>query len=205
MRRPCVPFWGAYATEHNLPRPGDGGGRAALRQVLKEKENPVSIPGDRDPRNSIPPDRPAPGQAVDPRAAKDRTPTSKYRVLLVEDNPLNQMLGKAMLEHCGCQVDAVGNGREAVETFGRMTYDMIFMDCQMPEMDGFEATVRIRGLEKLRPDAAPAGHVPIVALTAYDTEGDREQCRTVGMDDYVSKPFNVATLQATIAKWCPGR
>jgi len=111
------------------------------------------------------------------------------------------MLGKAMLEHCGCQVDPVANGREAVEAFSRGTYDMIFMDCQMPEMDGFEATARIRDLENHRPDAGSARHVPIVALTAYDTEGDREQCRTVGMDDYVSKPFNVATLQATIAKW----
>jgi CheY-like chemotaxis protein len=115
------------------------------------------------------------------------------------------MLGKAMLEHCGCHVDAVGHGREAVEAFSRVAYDMIFMDCQMPEMDGFEATVRIRDLESRRPDAAPAGHVPIVALTAYDTEGDREHCKTAGMDDYVGKPFNVATLQATIAKWCPGR
>jgi CheY-like chemotaxis protein len=165
----------------------------------------VSTSGDRDPRNSIPPDRSGSDQAADQKAAQDRTTPSKYRVLLVEDNPLNQMLGKAMMEHCGCHVDAVGNGREAVEAFSRVAYDMIFMDCQMPEMDGFEATVRIRDLENRCPDALPAGHVPIVALTAYDTEGDREHCMSAGMDDYVGKPFNVATLQATIAKWCPGR
>jgi CheY-like chemotaxis protein len=133
------------------------------------------------------------------------TEPKKCRVLLVEDNPLNQVLGKAILEHCGCLVEVAGNGREAVDAFSRQPYDMIFMDCQMPEMDGYEATAEIRTIEGKIPEGDRGHRIPIVALTAYDTEGDREQCQLIGMDDYVSKPFTIATIQAAVGRWFPPR
>jgi len=133
------------------------------------------------------------------------TDLQKCHVLLVEDNPLNQLLGKAMLEHCGCRVDVAANGREAVDASGRQRYDLIFMDCQMPVMDGHEATAAIRAREEGDPEGRQNPRTPVVALTAYDSDEDREQCRLSGMDDYISKPFNLATIQATVEKWFTSR
>jgi CheY-like chemotaxis protein len=151
-------------------------------------------------QQSVPPDG-LPGGV----RKEEMTVLQKCYVLLVEDNPLNQMLGKAMLEHCGCRVEVAGNGREAVDALNRQRYDMIFMDCQMPVMDGYEATAAIRAMEGRSPDDNEAHRIPIVALTAYDSEGDREQCRLSGMDDYISKPFNLATIQATVERWYTSR
>jgi len=120
-------------------------------------------------------------------------------ILLVEDNPVNQQLGLEMLEELGCTVTIAGNGREALEKTSRTAYDLIFMDCQMPEMDGFQATRAIREREN------PAGgHTVIVALTAHAMTGDREQCLASGMDDYLSKPFNMESLGAVLRKWLAG-
>ena len=121
---------------------------------------------------------------------------SSFRILLVEDNPVNQAVSRAMLDFFGCRTDVVGNGREALQAVARVRYDLILMDCQMPEMDGYEATRAIREGE-----AAGEGHVPIVALTAHAMEGDREVCLAAGMDDYLSKPYKPDELRAVLAKW----
>ncbi len=125
--------------------------------------------------------------------------TRKLRVLLAEDNLINQEVGKLILENLNCQVDVVGDGAIAVETVFRNSYDLVFMDCQMPEVDGYEAARMIRQREAL---AGEGGHhIPIVALTAHALEGDRELCLAAGMDDYLSKPFNSDQIATILQKW----
>ncbi len=119
-----------------------------------------------------------------------------YRVLLVEDNPVNQAVSKAMLEYFGCRVDVAANGQEALKVLAGRPYDLILMDCQMPVMDGYEATRIIR-----RREAAGLARTPIVALTAHAMEGDREACLAAGMDDYLSKPYRAEEINAMLAKW----
>jgi CheY-like chemotaxis protein/HPt (histidine-containing phosphotransfer) domain-containing protein len=130
---------------------------------------------------------------------------STISILLVENDPLIQKVGKAMLAHCGCRVDIAGNGREGVDAFSRQRYDMIFMDCQMPEMDGYEATGVIRERETKNRGSGAVTRIPIVALTGNATQQDRERCLQAGMDDYLSKPFSVATLQSVLNRWLSAR
>jgi PAS domain S-box-containing protein len=120
----------------------------------------------------------------------------KIRVLLAEDNIINQKVAILMLEKLGCRVDAVANGREALEALTHIAYDLVFMDCQMPEMDGYEATIAIRAHE-----ASGGTHVPIIAMTAYAMSHDRERCLQAGMDDYIRKPVNAKVLQAIVQQW----
>jgi PAS domain S-box-containing protein len=120
----------------------------------------------------------------------------KIRVLLAEDNIVNQKVAILMLEKLGCRVDAVANGREALGALTYIAYDLVFMDCQMPEMDGYEATTAIRAYE-----ARDGTHVPIIAMTAHAMSNDRERCLQAGMDDYIRKPVNAEALQAIIQKW----
>ncbi|BDC52766.1 hypothetical protein F183_A50810 [Bryobacterales bacterium F-183] len=129
-------------------------------------------------------------------AAKATAEKRAMRILLAEDNAVNQKIALRLLEKSGLSADLARNGREAVEASQRSNYDLILMDCQMPEMDGFEATMEIRRLEK-----ATSRHTPIVALTANAMAGDRERCLNSGMDDYVSKPFDVKALQGLIDRW----
>jgi CheY-like chemotaxis protein len=117
------------------------------------------------------------------------------RVLLAEDNLVNQKLVLRLLEKVGLKADVVANGSQAVAAIGKATYDLILMDCQMPEMDGFEATAEIRRLE------GNARHTTICALTAHAMAGDRERCIDAGMDDYISKPLTVGVLNNKIAHW----
>ncbi len=116
-------------------------------------------------------------------------------VLLAEDNPVNQRLTTAILEREGCRVVLASDGREAVEAYQREDFDLIVMDVQMPNLDGYEATRKIRELEK-----ESGGHVPIVGLTAHAMKGDRERCLAAGMDDYLTKPFDPPVLMAIVER-----
>jgi len=121
---------------------------------------------------------------------------TRTRVLVAEDNVVNQKVAVRMLEKLGCRVDVVANGLEALEALAQCPYDLILMDCQMPEMDGYAATAAIRVREQ-----QTGRHIPIVAMTANAMQGDRESCLDAGMDDYVSKPVQSSTLLAMIRKW----
>src|SRR5262245_58705984 len=124
------------------------------------------------------------------------------KVLLAEDNPVNQEVATAMLEDIGCVVTVVGNGQLAVEAVEQERFDLILMDCQMPELDGFGATRRIRAWEREQSahgQSTPA--LPIVAVTAHAMEGDRERCLETGMDDHLTKPFSRASLVQMIERW----
>lgn len=116
-------------------------------------------------------------------------------VLVVEDNLVNQKMVVRMLEKIGCHVDVAVNGLEAVKRAGQSSYDLIFMDCQMPEMDGYEATAEIRRYEN------DLKHTPIIAMTAHAMQGDREKCLQAGMDDYIPKPIKKESLTGIIQKW----
>ena len=119
-------------------------------------------------------------------------------ILLVEDNLINQQVALGILQVQGYSVTIASNGREAVETYARRPFDLILMDCAMPEMDGFEATREIRSR-----DRASGKRVPIVALTANAMAHDREECLNAGMDDHLSKPFSMQTMQETLDRWLP--
>ncbi len=116
-------------------------------------------------------------------------------ILLVEDNPINQKMAQVMLSRMGHHVDLANNGLEAVSKVKEGLYDLIFMDVQMPEMDGFEATLQIRLLE------GKAHHTPIVAMTAHAMAGDAQRCFDAGMDDYLSKPLERDKVKSMVEKW----
>jgi CheY-like chemotaxis protein len=117
------------------------------------------------------------------------------RILLAEDNVVNQMVMKKMLNKLGYHVNVAADGEEVLHSLELMPYDLILMDVQMPEMDGFEATRAIRKL------LASADQPKIIAITAHALEGDREKCLDAGMDDYLSKPVKMADLEEMLAKY----
>jgi CheY-like chemotaxis protein len=117
-------------------------------------------------------------------------------VLLAEDNKINQMVGVKQLKKMGCVVEVAGNGLEVVESWLHNRQPIILMDCQMPEMDGYDATKKIRALEK----ELHLPHTQIIALTAAAMQGDREFCLASGMDYYLSKPVEEAALRSTLEK-----
>ena len=121
------------------------------------------------------------------------------RILVAEDNPVNQEMAVAMLAALGCQADTVANGQEAVEAVASSRYDLVLMDWQMPVLDGFAATAAIRRWEQAQ--GRPA--LPIIALTANIVKGFREECLAAGMDDYMSKPFEQKQLIAILDRWLP--
>ncbi|MBS0170493.1 MAG: response regulator [Nitrospira sp.] len=125
-------------------------------------------------------------------------PAQGHRILLVEDTPVNREVAMGMLEMLGYRIRAVENGRLAVETVARERFDLILMDCQMPEMDGFTATGAIREQERTAPGHP---HIPIIALTANALEGDRARCLAAGMDDYLAKPFTMVQLSGLLSQW----
>jgi signal transduction histidine kinase/CheY-like chemotaxis protein len=153
--------------------------QSALRQCL------VMIDGDIEPA-ALPSELPPPPPEG----------VAGARVLLVEDNPVNLEVAVGILESFGCKVETATNGLEALDRYANGEYGLIFMDCQMPEMDGFEATTEIR-----KQEAKSDRRTPIVALTASAIEGDREQCLASGMDDYVPKPFTTDQMRSALVTW----
>jgi signal transduction histidine kinase/DNA-binding response OmpR family regulator len=129
---------------------------------------------------------------------EDQRPQTGICILLAEDNPVNQYFALRLLQKRGYEVVLAGSGREVLAALEKQTFDLILMDVQMPEMDGFEATAAIREKEK-----ATGTHVPIVAMTAHAMAGDRERCLAAGMDNYVSKPIRSQELFAAIAGFAP--
>jgi CheY-like chemotaxis protein len=146
---------------------------------------------------------PKPGAApLPPLSAGLRARLAGTRILLAEDNVVNQKVALTLLKKLGCTADAVGSGGEVLEALQRIPYSLIFMDCQMPEMDGLEATRLIRKRELVSGRACPwKSPVHIIALTASAMQGDREKCLAVGMNDYISKPVRLGELQAALERW----
>ncbi len=122
---------------------------------------------------------------------------NKIRILVAEDNPVNQKVAQAMLKKIGLRADVVANGKEAIHALQIIPYNLVLMDCQMPEMDGFEAArvIRQKGSKALNP------RIPIIAMTAATMRGDREKCIQVGMSDFIAKPFQKRDLIKTLARW----
>ena len=122
----------------------------------------------------------------------------RCRVLVVEDNPVNQALAVAILAKLGYSAEVAGNGRKAVEAVAHAAYGAVLMDCQLPGLDGYQATVEIRRRE------GTDRHTPIIAMTAAALPGDRERCLAAGMDDYIAKPVLVSDVQSALSHWLRG-
>jgi CheY-like chemotaxis protein len=146
--------------------------------------------------------------------------TAKARILVADDHQVNQKLAVLMLERLGHRVDVVANGQEAIDAIHRKTYDLILMDCQLPVMDGYDATRKIREAEGVTREALDerrevkendsphtlhltSDHIPIIALTANAMREDREKCLEIGMDDYLSKPIKPEQLAKILSQWLP--
>ena len=136
------------------------------------------------------------------RNARAAIPRFEARVLVVEDNPVNQAVAVGVLENMDCRVTTAANGRQAVDLFNRDTFDLVLMDCEMPIMDGFEATRHMRTTEFERNSSA---HTPIVALTAHALAEIREKCLHSGMDDFLVKPFDELQIGDMLRRWIPSQ
>ncbi len=141
---------------------------------------------------------PAPVSTFAAQGGSDETPV-RGRVLVAEDNSVNQLVATEALKRLGYGVDIVANGRDAVAAVRQRSYDLLFLDCNMPVMDGFEACRAIRASE------APGQHMPIIAMTASALKGDREKCLAAGMDDYLPKPVRLNDLRAALERWVSPR
>jgi len=155
----------------------------------------LSLPAADD--NESKPDLRAPDLAGQIATAHQGDPTPAA-VLVAEDNPINQLLAVRMLEKLGYNADVAGDGREALAALEQTTYAAVLMDCQMPELDGYDATREIRRRER-----DSDRHVPIIAMTAHSMPGDREKCLAAGMDDYISKPIRASALRETLERNLP--
>ncbi|MDK2847825.1 MAG: hypothetical protein PWP34_1178 [Desulfuromonadales bacterium] len=133
-------------------------------------------------------------RAPRPSSVRKRPST---RVLLVEDNRVNQQVAQGMLEKLGCAVELASDGQDALTLFDKKSFDLIFMDCQMPNMDGYQATRTLRQREKQQSTKS----TPIIAITAHTQPGDREKCLAAGMDDYLGKPFTLRQIETLLKRW----
>lgn len=179
--------------------------RTALLNLLRGVTEPDESPADHAPSAEAPasttqptveqaPARPA---GTHPKSVESITANVRWRgrVLLAEDNAVNQKLARRMLEKAGIEVDVANNGAEALAKVQETEYALVLMDCQMPELDGYEATRKIRRLK------APKDLVPIIALTAHAMVGDREKCEAAGMNDYMTKPLRKEIFFGMLRKW----
>jgi signal transduction histidine kinase/DNA-binding NarL/FixJ family response regulator/HPt (histidine-containing phosphotransfer) domain-containing protein/HAMP domain-containing protein len=138
-----------------------------------------------------------------PAASSSMLPTGPAPILVAEDNPVNQEVARRLLARLGCTADVVSTGQAAVAASAAHEYAAILMDCQMPELDGYEATAAIR--EREQAAGRNARHTPIIALTASAMPGDRERCLAAGMNDYIAKPMTLERLADVLRRWAPGR
>ena len=134
-------------------------------------------------------------QAVKPAIASMTDRTTPLRILVVDDNEINQVVACKFLQKLGCQVEVARNGREAVNSIAHATYDAVLMDCEMPDMNGYEATQEIR-----RQEQDTTRHLPIIALTGHASSEDEQKCRQAGMDDVVTKPMTLPTLREKLER-----
>ena len=184
-------FWftASFEKQTERSRPRDEPPRADLGgpRILFVDDNATSLKQDSPVREA---------QPVMTRPATGESARSKYRILIAEDNATNRKVAVGILKRLGYQADTVANGLEAVRLLETAPYDLVFMDVQMPEMDGLEATEAIRRREK-----ESGGHIPIVAITAYALKGDNARCLQAGMDDYIPKPIVPQAVAAKLKKW----
>ncbi len=180
-------FW-VTAVLEKRSTPANADSSAKSPAADEKDELPVSVP-------PLPPriaeTAPSPGSS----AQQNPVSGTRGRVLVAEDNFMNQKVAVRLLQKIGYEADVVPNGRLAVAKMREKQYDLVLMDCQMPEMDGFDATAEIRRME------GDSRHTTIFALTANAMQGDRERCLRAGMDDYLSKPFDLQALQKAIDRW----
>ncbi len=141
------------------------------------------------------PQEPSAAAALPLKPSPEPARSRLLRILVAEDNVVNQKVAAKILEKAGCRVDLAANGSEALEMLEQVPYDLVFMDCMMPEMDGYQATAAIRRRHRGR------RYIPIVAMTANAMHGDRQVCLAAGMDDYVSKPITPQDLQQALDRW----
>jgi PAS domain S-box-containing protein len=188
--RRLVSLMGGTISVESTPGQGSRFSFGALfLDAAESAESPLPLQAD------LPKMQPATTQAAAP-IPDGRPPCagSAVRILLAEDNPINQRVAIGLLRNLGYTAEVAGDGRQVLETLKQNSFDLIFMDCQMPELDGYETTRHIR---KTPSDSAPR----IVAMTAHALPGEREKCLAAGMDDYMTKPVRVEILRAMIEKW----
>ena len=183
---PMAPLW-------RLETPPKREAVRALWTRLHQRQNPELMALEPPPPNAA-------SLAHGTDLAHTATPHWPLKVLVVEDHPVNQTIIRAMLTRMGCDIDMADNGVQALSAFETNTYDLVLMDCQMPEMDGFDTTRAIRQREALNPTM---GRVPVIALTALAMLGDAERCLDAGMDDYLTKPIQLEQLSTKMQRWRP--
>jgi len=180
---------------------GTGLGLAIVKQLVEKMGGGYGVESEIEKGSlfwvSIPFDKTLAETESKPEAQERKVVELSGTVLLVEDNPVNQMVATKMLENMGLEVVVASNGEEALDTFGKEQFNLVLMDCQMPVMDGFNATKQLRVFEENN----NKGPVPVIAMTANVMQGDKERCLNAGMDDYLGKPVNMVQLEEKLQHW----